>query len=67
MAFRTSPVALVLGIFLAAPAGAQVTTIKRLPAKAPAAQSGFVVQGGREAIGPKQDDPRARVASAAGL
>ena len=59
MAIRTSaPLALVLAALLCAPAVAQVTTVKRLPAKAPAAASGIVVQGGREAIGPKQDDPR---------
>jgi hypothetical protein len=60
MAVRISPpLALVLAALLSAPATAQVTTVKRLPAKAPASQSGIVVQGGREAIGPKQDDPRA--------
>ena len=60
MAIRTSTaLGLALGALLAAPAGAQVNAVKRLPAKAPASQSGIVVQGGREAIGPKQDDPRA--------
>lgn len=45
--------ALVLAIgFIPLAADAQ-TAIKRLPG-----QKGIVVQGGREAIGPKQDDPR---------
>lgn len=48
-----------LACLLPIAASAQVQTLKRMPAVAPAPAQGIVVQGGREAIGPKQDDPRA--------
>lgn len=52
---RVPCIAATVALVLAPLAANAQVAVKRLPS----AQNGIIVQGGREAIGPKQDDPRA--------